>query len=99
MSSKDPEQRRKLKEWKAAQRAQAEADLPAPKETPLALFDELDKRLSAAPCDHSLRFTLAWADRVGIDPTVIANWTRDHGGYCDCEVLGNVPDTNPAFRG
>ena len=59
MSSKDPEQRQKLKDWKAAQRAKAEAALPGPKETLLGLFDELDKRFSSAPCDHSLRFTLA----------------------------------------
>src|SRR5262245_1249694 len=98
MSSKDPEQRRKLNEWKAAQRDKAEGDLPASKEALLGLFDELDKRLSAAPCDHTLRFTLAWADRMGIDRGAVADWTREHGGYCDCEVLGNVADTNPAFR-
>lgn len=98
MSSKDPEQRQKLKDWKAQQRAKAEAALPGPKEVLLGLFDELDERLSSAPCDHSLRFTMAWADKVGIDGTVLAEWTREHGGYCDCEVLGNVPDSNPAFR-
>jgi hypothetical protein len=99
MSRKDPNQRRKLNEWKAAQRAEAEADFPAPKETLLGLFDELDKRFSSAPCDHSLRFTLAWADMVGIDGMALTEWTRKHGSYCDCEVLGNVPDTNLAFQG
>jgi hypothetical protein len=98
MSSKDPEQRRKLNDWKAAQRAKAEADLPASIETLLGLFDELDKRLSTAPCDHSLRFTLSWADKVGIDRSALVEWAREHGGYCDCEVLGNVPDTNPALQ-
>ncbi|MBY0565297.1 MAG: DUF2695 domain-containing protein [Hyphomonadaceae bacterium] len=97
MSSKDPEQRRKLNEWKAEQRAKAEAELPAPKETLLGLFEELNERLSSEPCDHSLRFTLAWADSKGIDGTGLVEWTRKHGGYCDCEVLGNVPDANPAF--
>ena len=98
MSSKDPEQRGKINDWKAAQRAQADAELPAQKETLLGLFDELDERLSTTSCDHSLRFTLAWADKMGIDGSVLVGWAAQHGGFCDCEVLGNVPDTNPALQ-
>ncbi len=97
MSHKDPEQRRKLKAWKAEERTKAEADLPASKEALLNLIDELDVRLSAMPCDHSLRFTLAWADKMGVERDALVSWTRDHGGFCDCEVLANVPD-NPALQ-
>ena len=97
MSSKNPEQRRKLNEWKALQRAKAEAELPALKGTLLGLFGEISERLLSEPCDHSLRCTLIWADSKGIDGAALVEWTRKYGGYCDCEVLGNVPDTNPAF--
>jgi hypothetical protein len=98
MSHKDPEKRRKINAWKAEVRAKAEAALPAPKELLIDLFDELDERLSTAACDHTLRFTCEWADRAGVDRDALVDWTREHGGFCDCEVL-NVPDTNPAFRG
>jgi hypothetical protein len=27
-----------------------------------------------------------------IDVTRIVPWLREHGGYCDCEVLANVED-------
>jgi hypothetical protein len=97
MSHKDPEQRRKLNVWKAEERAKAEAALPAPKELLIGLFDHLDEQLSAAGCDHSLRLTLAWADKAGVDREKLAGWTREQGGFCDCEVL-NVPDNNLAFR-
>lgn len=98
MSKRDSEQRRKLKAWKADERAKAEAALPAPKERLLGLFHELDERLSATPCDHSLRFTMAWAARVGAPQITLARWVQENGGYCDCEVLANIPDTNEAFR-
>jgi hypothetical protein len=98
MSRKDQDQREKLKAWKAQECAKAEAALPAPKGLLLKLFNALDQQLSSTPCDHSLRFTLAWAGKAGVDPEKLIDWTRENGGYCDCEVLLNVPDTNAAFR-
>jgi len=47
------------------------------------------------PCDGTLRHTLAWlTTEYGpgqrLDDTI--GWIRAQGGYCDCEVLMNVPD-------
>jgi hypothetical protein len=99
MSKQSKEKRKSLAEWKSKQRKGAEDELPASLEVLLTLFDELDKQLSVAACDHSLKFTLAWAHRVGIDPDRTVYWARQYGGFCDCEVLANVQDANPAFRG
>jgi hypothetical protein len=98
MSNKNPEQREKLKAWKAHVRAEAEAALPASRELLTNLFDALDQQLSVAPCDHSLRFTLAWAEKMGVNPKKLLEWTKENGGHCDCEVAGNVPETNAALK-
>jgi hypothetical protein len=98
MSRKNPDHRARLGELKAKERADAEAALPGPKSLLRELFHELDQRLSAGGCDHSLRHTMAWADKVGIDGDKLVGWARENGGHCDCEVLGNVPDSNAAFR-
>ena len=55
------------------------------------LFDHLDESL-AAGCDHSMRFTQAFLLARGLSETSILPWLRESGGYCDCEVLGNVGD-------
>jgi hypothetical protein len=98
MSRKNPVRRTKIKAWKADQPSRAEALLPAPKEMLLDLFRELDERLSRVPCDHSLRFTEAWAGGADVDHDKLLSWLQENGGYCDCEVLMNVPDSCPAFR-
>lgn len=97
MSKRSPENKRLLAEWKAKQRKDAEAALPASREMLLALFDELDERLPVEGCDHSLRLTLAWADRVRVDAERLKHWLREYAGFCDCEVLANVQDSNPAL--
>ncbi len=93
MPSRSEQARRKaLLQGIAAQRqAQAVAALPLPLEALRALFDHLDDALGAG-CDHSLRFTTQFLQQQVLDEQAVIPWLRDHGGYCDCEVLANVED-------
>jgi len=43
-------------------------------------------------CDVTLRHTLVWADRNGIDRKALVEVVQSHGGYCDCEILYNLRD-------
>ena len=40
-------------------------------------------------CDHTLKTTRECAEEFGLDWPSVALWLRDHGGYCDCEVVLN----------
>lgn len=42
------------------------------------------------PC--SLRLTTAFLESKKLDVQRVVPWLREHGGYCDCEVLANVED-------
>ena len=97
MPKSNPERQRKLAEWKASQQREMEAGLPAPVDVLTGLFETLDKQLAGEGCDHSLRFSLAWADSMKLDRKRLVEWTRAHGGYCDCEVLANVQEIHPVF--
>jgi hypothetical protein len=55
------------------------------------LFDFLDRH-DAPPCDHTLRKTVDFLKNRKIDSEKILPWLREHGGYCDCEVIFNVED-------
>jgi hypothetical protein len=57
-----------------------------------ALIEALDARLANEPCDHTLRLTIEWCKQQGLNPEQVADWTRDHGGYCDCEVAANLAE-------
>jgi hypothetical protein len=88
----------------------AERELPALKEDLLALFgwvpDKLlegsDQTLEytldqlAGGCDHTLKY-LEFAARHNIESGVLVQWLNKFHGYCDCEVVANVPDVCPAF--
>ena len=77
---------------------QAERELPAPEQVLQSLFDWLDVKLGETGCDDTLRLTLEFVKSKGLDRERICAWAEKYGGYCDCEVLGNAPDTNPVFR-
>ena len=83
------EKRARLKALKAKERAAARAALPLSPAELKAMFDALDRAL-ASPCDETLRHTLHWLTAHGHDPEAVVPWLEEHGGYCDCEVLGNV---------
>jgi hypothetical protein len=79
------------KAWKKQERQKLIASIPMPHQVLRDLFDHLDQE-SASGCDHTLRLTTAFLQKRGLDVERIVPWLRDHGGYCDCEVLANVED-------
>jgi hypothetical protein len=87
-----------LRAIKSEDLIQAEKELPAPKPILDLLFDWLDLRLGDTECDDTLRLTLEFARQHKLDGKRLSDWTEKYGGYCDCEVLANVPDSNPVFR-
>lgn len=63
--------------------------MPISKKDLRDLFNYLD-RYEAVACDHSLRQTIEFLEKRGLDPRVIVPWLHQYGGFCDCEVLFNV---------
>ena len=99
MDKMERERRKQLlRTLKTEELLQAAQDLPAPKPTLESLFDWLDEKLGESDCDDTPRLTLEFAKLNGLDEQRLRTWTEKYGGYCDCEVLANVPDTNPVFR-
>jgi len=86
-----------LHELKSAGQTKAEAALPAPKDQLKALFVWVDEHLDGH-CDHGHRHTLEYIRAHGLDEERTVEWLREHGGYCDCEVVMNVEDSCPAFN-
>jgi len=64
-------------------------------ETVESLRDFVDARVRSNGCDHSRRFTQQWAAENSIDDGELFDVLDNHGGYCDCEVLLNVPEDMP----
>jgi len=44
-------------------------------------------------CDNTLRAARAWAGQAGVPWVSLREQLAANGGYCDCEVLFNVLDT------
>lgn len=89
----DEATKKRLKQGVREQQRQAALRaLPLPIAELEAMFEALDAELSAMDCDHSRRLTQAWLVARGHDPASVFPWLDEHGGYCDCEVLANVPD-------
>lgn len=76
--------------WRDSARRAARDGFPLSPEVLRALFDELDRRLPEAGCDDSRRLTRQWLESHGHDVERVFAWLDEHGGHCDCEVLGNV---------
>ena len=74
------------------ERKAAFAALPLAIEELEALFDMLDAELGARDCDHTRQLTQAWLHSRGHDVEAVLEWLDTQGGYCDCEVLANVPE-------
>ncbi|MFG6489487.1 DUF2695 domain-containing protein [Roseateles sp. BYS78W] len=80
------------KAWKLQQKQLARDAFPIADALLESLFDAVDACVEEAGCDHTLRFTTVWlSDQQQPEDKVIA-WLREHGGFCDCEVLANAAD-------
>jgi hypothetical protein len=89
--SNDPRKEDLKKAWKEQERQKLIASIPMPQQDLRDLFDYLDRE-NPPPCDHTLRDTLEFLKKRGLDAERIVPWLREHGGYCDCEVIFNVDD-------
>ena len=72
--------------------------MPISKEDLKELFDFLD-RPNPPECDHTLKETIEFLDKKGLDKDAIIPWLNEYGGYCDCEVIYNVDDKWGEFAG
>jgi hypothetical protein len=41
-------------------------------------------------CDHDFAFATPLLEDYGVDVPQTIKFFREHGGYCDCEILFNV---------
>jgi hypothetical protein len=89
--SRDPRNDELKKAWREQERQKLIASIPMPHQDLRDLFDHLDSE-GATECDHTLRVTTAFLQQRGLEVARIIPWLREHGGYCDCEVLANVED-------
>jgi len=89
--SKDPRKDQLKNAWKLQQQQQLAASIPMPQQDLRDLFDYLD-RPNTPPCDHTLRLTTEFLQQRSLEVERVVVWLREHGGYCDCEVIANVED-------
>ena len=91
---KEIERRKQIKkELREKARLEFDQSLPISRSEFQNLFDFLDEKLSENECDDSLKLTIEFLNKSGIQNiNEIENWLQENGGYCDCEVLGNVEE-------
>jgi hypothetical protein len=56
------------------------------------LISFVDRRVRRDGCDHTHRFTEEWARAESVDWHDLLDILEANGGYCDCEVVLNLPD-------
>jgi hypothetical protein len=88
----DTSDRGRKKAWKLQQRKLAQDRFPIPDALLESLFQAVDTQVEDSGCDHTLRFTQAWIAEHKQPEAEILAWLREHGGFCDCEVLLNSVD-------
>lgn len=91
VSSEEKARRKALRDtYKRVERKAAMTSLTLDRPALDSLLDHLDERSRQQGCDHTLRFTQAWAQQEGRVWETLADALREAGGYCDCEVLANA---------
>jgi hypothetical protein len=79
-----------LRHLKQQERVKARGILKLTPEQLDHLHDFLEQQVEADGCDHTLRFTVAWAKARRKSITRLLEALEVFGGYCDCEVVLNV---------
>jgi len=94
MPNKEDKASRKeiLRELRDANKRNTQDAFPVPHPLLNQLFDYLDQQLSTTGCDHTLRLTREFISRQSLPEIETIAWLEKNGGYCDCEVLGNVEE-------
>jgi hypothetical protein len=57
-----------------------------------SLIAFVDRHVRRDGCDHTHRFSVEWASQVSIDWHDLLDILEANGGFCDCEVVLNLPD-------
>ena len=89
MNASDREQK---SAWKARQRQAAQTDFPMSDPLMESLFETVEARIAAQGCDHTLRATSEWVAEHHQAEDAVLGWLKEHGGFCDCEVIANAAD-------
>lgn len=71
------------------------------------LIAYVDRKLRASGCDHSHRFSAAWAKACAVNWDDLLDALESRGAFCDCEVVLNLeegpltynPSLQPVDRG
>jgi hypothetical protein len=88
--SKDPRKEELKRAFKQHERQRLIDSIPISHEDLRDLFDHLDR--GGIECDHTFRETTAFLEARGLDVERVIAWLREHGGFCDCEVIYNVDE-------
>ena len=59
----------------------------------------IESKLDSDTCDHSLSITKIWADKNKFDFNDLIDILESNGGFCDCEVVFNLPDNQDLVLG
>lgn len=78
--------------WKQQQQIAARESFPMADSLLESLFESVDEKVQVGGCDHTLRFTDAWLSANEQPAGKVLAWLKEHGGFCDCEVLANSAD-------
>ena len=85
------EKKRLQREYREKKKQAFYDSLPMSKELFSKLFDFLDEHMDDdVGCKHDLQLTSDFLNNNNIAIEPVLSFLREHGGYCDCEVLGNV---------
>jgi hypothetical protein len=88
----DQRARELKKDWKANEREVARSAFPLADEVLAQLFAAVSEAVDRDGCDHTLRVTEEWLAHHHVDVRAVVEWLLANGGFCDCEVVGNVVD-------
>jgi Protein of unknown function (DUF2695) len=84
------QRKEQMKKWKEEQHADLAASMPMSPMQLHELLTYLDADLKV--CDHTTKLTRIFLTEKQLDQEAGLQWLRDHGGFCDCEVLANLDD-------
>lgn len=81
-----------LRKFKNEEKEELINSLPFSTEVFEDLFDYIDEVLEIHGCDHTLKYTKKFLKDNNLPLKESVEWLEENGGYCDCEVLGNIED-------
>ena len=80
------------KEYKERELKAFRENLPMKEVDFLPLFDFLDSKLSENDCQHDFSLLESYCKQKGLNFSVLVEWFKEQGGFCDCEIIANVEE-------